>query len=87
MSIVADVMEITSWLRAKLKREGAPNPAPEGTGMDESKAVQVQSEIMVMEPVLLDDEALWEGLDEWLRLEGDMGNFLLPYSESAFAGN
>jgi hypothetical protein len=87
LSIVADVMEITSWLRAKLKREGAPNPAPEGTGMDESKAVQVQSEIMVMEPVLLDDEALWEGLDEWLRLEGDIGNFLLPYSESAFAGN
>lgn len=85
LSIIADVMEITSWLRAKLKREGVANPAPAGTGLDESKAAQLQPEIMVMEPVLLDDEALWEGLDEWLRLEGDMGNFLLPYSDAGFA--
>lgn len=84
LSIVADVMEITSWLRAKLKREGVANPAPAGTGMDESKSAQAQSEIMAMEPVLLDDEALWEGLDEWLRLEGDMGSFLLPYSDTGF---
>jgi hypothetical protein len=84
LSIVADVMEVTSWLRAKLKREGVANPAPAGTGMDESKAPQTQSETMVMEPVLLDDEALWEGLEEWLRLEGDMGNFLLPYSDAGF---
>ena len=84
LSIVADVMEITSWLRAKLKREGVANPAPAGTGMDESKAPQAQSDIVVMEPVLLDDEALWEGLDEWLRLEGYMGNFLLPYSDAGY---
>jgi hypothetical protein len=84
LSIVADVMEITSWLRAKLKREGVANPAPTGTGMDECKVTQAQQEITVMEPVLLDDEALWEGLDEWLRLEGDMGTFLLPYSDAGF---
>jgi hypothetical protein len=52
--------------------------------MDESKVTQAQQEITVMEPVLLDDEALWEGLDEWLRLEGDMGTFLLPYSDAGF---
>jgi len=84
LSIVADVMEITSWLRAKLKREGVANPAPTGTGMDGSKATHAQSEIMGIEPVLLDDDALWEGLDEWLRLEGDMGSFLLPYSDAGF---
>ena len=40
----------------------------------------------IMEPVLLDDDALWEGLDEWLKWESDLsGNFLLPYSEEAFA--
>jgi hypothetical protein len=86
LSIIADVMEITSWLRAKLKKDGVANPAPAGTGMDESKAVQ-EPETMTMEPVLLDDEALWEGLDEWLRLEGDMGNFLFPYPDGRFAAN
>lgn len=86
LSIVADVMEITSWLRAKLKKDGVANPAPAGTGMEESKTVQ-EPEIVTMEPVLLDDEALWEGLDEWLRLEGDMGNFMLPYPEGGFAVN
>lgn len=87
LSIVADVMEVLSWLRAKLKREGVANPAPAGTGMDETKAAQAQSQTMAMEPVLLDDEALWEGLDEWLRLEGDMGSFLLPYSDAGYTGS
>jgi hypothetical protein len=89
LSVVADVMEITAWLRAKLKREGKANPAPAGTGTGESGlgVVPVQLENVVMEPVLLDDEALWEGLDEWLRLEGDVGSFLLPYSEGGYPVN
>ena len=87
LSIVSDVMEMTAWLRAKLKREGKPNPAPAGTGEAGVAVEPAPAERLVMEPVLLDDEALWEGLDEWLRLEGDVGNFLLPYSDGDFAVN
>lgn len=92
LSIIADVMEMTAWLRAKLKKEGAGraamstselNGAPDAVGSD----LLMPPVATVMEPVMLDDEALWEGLDEWLRLEGDLGNLLLPYPEGDFGGN
>jgi hypothetical protein len=87
LSIIADVMEMTAWLRAKLKREGAGGKAAmSGT---ELNGVPDTGELLmptatVMEPVMLDDEALWEGLDEWLKLEGDIGNLLLPYPDGDF---
>ena len=84
LSIIADVMEMTAWLRAKLKKEGAGGKAAmSGT---ELNGVPDTGELLmpnasVMEPVMLDDEALWEGLDEWLNLEGDIGSLFLPYPE------
>jgi len=83
LSIVADVMEMTAWLRAKLKKEGAGKAAmstSELNGTVDMGPALIQT---VMEPVMLDDEALWEGLDEWLRLEGDLGN-LFPYPDGEF---
>jgi hypothetical protein len=88
LSIIADVMEMTAWLRAKLKKEGAGKAAmssSELSGVPDNGELQPPT-ATVMEPVLLDDEALWEGLDEWLRLEGDLGNFLLPYPDGEFVG-
>ena len=78
LSIVADVMEMTAWLRAKLKKEGKGKEAMSTSELDAAR----EGTATIMEPVLLDDEALWEGLDEWLRFEGDLsGNFLFPYTE------
>ncbi|KAH8598946.1 fungal-specific transcription factor domain-containing protein [Bisporella sp. PMI_857] len=83
LSIVADVMEMTAWLRAKLKKEGK---GKEAMSVSELNAAG-EGLVTIMEPVLLDDDALWEGLDEWLRSEGDMsGSLLLPYPEEGFGG-
>jgi hypothetical protein len=84
LSIIADVMEMTAWLRAKLKREGGA--AGKGVLPVSEMNGAAEEEVRVMEPVLLDDEALWEGLDEWLRLEGGLGSLLLPYAEGDFLG-
>jgi hypothetical protein len=88
LSIIADVMEMTAWLRAKLKKEGAGKAAMSTSELNGvADAGELQMPIAtVMEPVMLDDEALWEGLDEWLRLESDLGNLLLPYPEGEFGG-
>jgi len=93
LSIIADVMEMTAWLRAKLKREGAGRAAMSTSELNGEKdgardaGEELQMPVVgVGEPVLLDDEALWEGLDEWLRLEGGLGNLLLPYPDGEFVG-
>jgi len=81
LSIVADVMEMTAWLRAKLKKEGKGKEAMSTSELNAAG----EGVATVMEPVLLDDDALWEGLDEWLKWESDLsGNFLLPYSDETF---
>jgi len=81
LSIVADVMEMTAWLRAKMKKEGKGKEAMSTSELNAAG----EGVATVMEPVLLDDDALWEGLDEWLKWESDLsGNFLLPYSDEAF---
>lgn len=90
LSIIADVMEMTAWLRAKLKKEGAGRAAMSTSELngvpDNTGDMGMLPMATVMEPVMLDDDALWEGLDEWLRLEGDLGNLLLPYPEGEFGG-
>jgi hypothetical protein len=83
LSIVADVMEMTAWLRAKLKKEGAGKAAMSTSELNGAVDMTPMLTQTVMEPVMLDDEALWEGLDEWLRLEGDLGN-LFPYPDGEF---
>lgn len=77
---------MTAWLRAKLKSEGAGRAAMSTSELDRERDRDRERDKMDMGPmlaqdisfpVMLDDEALWEGLDEWLRSEGmgDLGGY------------
>jgi hypothetical protein len=87
LSIVADVMEMVGWLRA---RQEAAAAAEKNTDVVAGMESQIEpggtmplDPTMMLDPMMLDD-SIWEGLDAWLTQEVELGNLLHPYPESDF---
>ena len=86
LSIVADVMEMVGWLRARQReKEVAVEKnvqVPVENLLDPGGMIPLDPTLM-LDPMMLDD-SIWEGLDAWLTQEAELGNLLHPYPEDNF---
>lgn len=86
LSIVADVMEMVGWLRARQREKGATAENNAQVAMEnpmDAGGMMSLDPALMLDPMMLDD-SIWENLDAWLTQEVELGNLLHPYPEGDF---
>jgi hypothetical protein len=86
LSIVADVMEMVGWLRARQREKEVAAEKPAQVAIEnpiDAGGMMSLDPTLMLDPMMLDD-SIWEGLDAWLTQEVEMGNLLHPYPEDNF---
>jgi hypothetical protein len=80
LSIVADVMEMAGWLRARRKENDAP--PVENNPQVQVKEPELSGGQDLIQPTVEVDSMLFDEsiLDDWLTQEIEMGNLLYPYT-------